>query len=167
MKKYIGALSSALMGILAFVFLSLPFLVSKTEMSAFGQTKTDKSSAHAWDLLKNLTADDKGGVFFKVFAIVTIILAVLLIISAILVVLKNTKVLKAKINFNLINNILLALFALSAILLVVAAFVVRSGMLNVELGEAFKLSISVGVGAWLNLVVAVLTCAAGWALARK
>ena len=148
MKKYIGAISSALMGILTFVFLSLPTM--STEYSAFGLT-SDPQNLSGWDLLKKSWEVD-GFTLYKVFTIIAIVVACLLIISAVIMILRNLKVLKFKFSMNLINNILLILFLVCAIV----AFVGLVQMCGSAGAFGVEVSTTPAVGAYLLLGFAVV-----------
>ena len=148
MRKYIGAISSALMGILTFVFLSLPTM--STEYSAFGLT-SDPQNLSGWDLLKKSWEVD-GFTLYKVFTIIAIVVACLLIISAVIMILRNLKVLKFKFSMNLINNILLILFLVCAIV----AFVGLVQMCGSAGALGVEVSTTPAVGAYLLLGFAVV-----------
>lgn len=156
MKKYLGAIISGLLGVLAFVFLSLPNLAA----TALGETDT----INAWDLLKDETSADIAGYgLYKFATIALIVVAVILIICAVVMLLKN--VLKIKFNLNIINNIVLAVFALLAIMAIIALFIIAGDMQ--ELMALINGSVAVGIGAWFNAVLAVVGCVCGWVFARE
>ena len=157
MKKYIGAFASGLAGILTFVFLSLDGLFAKA--SAGGLSTS--TSPSGWDILKDDGSNIDGYTLYKIAVIAMIVIACLLILSAVVIILKNAKVFKSKAKFNVINNVLLALFALAAIIAFVGACVMGGDM---SVGETFK--VTAGVGSWLNMVVGVVACAMGWMFAR-
>lgn len=157
MKKYIGAFASALAGILTFVFLSLDGLVSKTTAGSLSTS----NGISGWDILSTEGSSPEGIVLYKIAVIAMIVLASLLIISAVVIILKNAKVFKSKAKFNVINNILLALFALSTILAFVGACVMGG---NISVGSVVKGM--AGIGSWLNMVAGVVACAMGWLFAR-
>ena len=157
MKKYIGAFASGLAGILTFVFLSLDGLFAKA--SAGGLSTSSGTSG--WDILKDDGSNIDGYTLYKIAVIAMIVIACLLILSAVVIILKNAKVFKSKAKFNVINNVLLALFALAAIIAFVGACVMGGDM---SVGETIK--VTAGVGSWLNMVVGVVACAMGWMFAR-
>lgn len=157
MKKYIGAFASGLAGILTFVFLSLDGLFAKA--SAGGLSTSSGTSG--WDILKEDGSNVDGYTLYKIAVIAMIVIACLLILSAVVIILKNAKVFKSKAKFNVINNVLLALFALAAIIAFVGACVMGGDM---SVGETIK--VTAGVGSWLNMVVGVVACAMGWMFAR-
>ena len=75
--------------------------------------------------------------------------------------LQNLKVFKSKVNFAGINNVLLTIFAVLALVAVIAVFVMAKEIaLN-------NLSVYAGLGAWLNLAVGAVACITGWAVAKK
>lgn len=150
MRKYIGAVSSALMGILTFVFLSLNQMVTK--LSA-GDYSSEGSSSNAWDIIKTEPVIEQDGyTLYKVFTIIAIVLACLLIISAVVMILRNLKVLKFKFSMNLINNILLILFLVCAIV----AFVGLVQMCGTAGALGVEVSTTPAVGAYLLLGFAVV-----------
>ena len=157
MKKYIGAFASGLAGILTFVFLSLDGLFAKA--SAGGLSTSSGTSG--WDILKEDGSNVDGYTLYKIAVIAMIVIACLLILSAVVIILKNAKVFKSKAKFNVINNVLLALFALATIIAFVGACVMGGDM---SVGETIK--VTAGVGSWLNMVVGVVACAMGWMFAR-
>lgn len=149
MKKYLGALCSCLVAGLTFAFLSCAALVQK-----LGSLTATSSG---WDLL-SLDGNVEGLTLYKVSTIALIVLAALLFIMSVLIVLKNTKVLKTKLNLNILNDILLAIFVVFAVLGLVAAFVLA--------GKSF-VDATAGVGAWLNVAVSFVACVLAWLFARK
>ena len=172
MKKYLGAIISGLVGILTFVFLSIPNFVIK--MSYEGETMRETMTA--WELFneENTEGFELMGInagFAKFCVIALAIVAGLLIVCSVVMLLKN--VLKLKLNLNMINNIVLAAYALVAVLAVIAFFALGNDIIAVADGkeaiEAMGASIYMGpsVGAWVNASVGVVGCAAGWLFARK
>lgn len=114
MKKYLGALCSFVVAVLTFVFLSCSALIQTIG------SLTSKSSG--WDLLTT-DGNVEGLALYKVSAIALIVLAALLLVMSVLIVLKNTKVLKTKLNLNLLNDVLLTAFVVFAALGLIAAFI--------------------------------------------
>ena len=158
MKKLVGAISAILVGALNFVFLSIANLLAKTTVGS--TTSTAKWTA--WEIIKDADETWKnvnGYTFFKIFAIVGIVVSALLILAGVIALLKNLNVLKMKFNIELVNAALLALFALCAILVVVALAIMSNDLSGEALG--IKVNYSPAVGAWLNLVFGVLGCACG------
>lgn len=157
MKKYIGAFASGLAGILTFVFLSLDGLFAKASAGSLSTS----SGTSGWDILKEDGSNIDGYTLYKIAVIAMIVIACLLILSAVVIILKNAKVFKSKAKFNVINNVLLALFALATILAFVGACVMGGEM---SVGETIK--VTAGLGSWLNMVVGVVACAMGLMFAR-
>lgn len=157
MKKYIGAFASGLAGILTFVFLSLDGLFAKASAGSLSTS----SGTSGWDILKDDGSNIDGYTLYKIAVIAMIVIACLLILSAVVIILKNAKVFKSKAKFNVINNVLLALFALATILAFVGACVMGGEM---SVGETIK--VTAGLGSWLNMVVGVVACAMGLMFAR-
>ncbi len=163
MKKFIGAISSAVMGALAFVFFALAAMTQKMTIGSV----SDSESFSAWDMLEYKIAkmDSIGFTIYKIATIAMIVVACLLILSAVVLLLKNLNVFKTKINFTLINNILLAVFAGLALVAVIAMFVFIQTELGDVMNESFKAF--AGVGAWLNLVFGALLCLVSCLTAKK
>lgn len=175
MKKYLGAIISGLVGVLTFVFLSIANFTQKATVGG----KTQETTMTAWELFneENTEAFEFLGInagFAKFCVIALAVVAGILIVCSVVMLLKN--VLKLKLNLNMINNIVLAAYALVAVLAVIAFFALGNSMLShellkaeVEYIEAMKGSIYIGpaVGAWINASVGVVGCAAGWLFARK
>ena len=169
MKKYLGAMISGLVGILTFVFLSIPQFVMSSEMMDIAEKK------NAWDFFDADAAEAMSEIngfgFYKFAVIALAIVAGLLIVCAAIMLLKN--VLKLKFNLNMINNIVLAAFAVLAVCALIALFVIKSDMMSMlsELAMGADISemisINPGIGAWFNVVIGVVGCAAGWLFARK
>ena len=158
MKKYVGAIASGLAGILTFVFLSIDGLITK--ITSGGMSVSE--SVNAWDIIKEEGMEISGFTLYKVAVILMIIVASLLIISAILMILKNAKVFKSKVKFDLINNILLSVFAIITILAFIGACIMGGDM---TIGDT--MITCAGVGSWLNMIVGILACVSGWVFARK
>ena len=161
MKKYIGAISSALMGILTFVFLGLTWM--STKISAAG-VSTDTTSTSAYDLIKESSEVD-GFTLYKVFTIIAIVVACLLIVSAIIMILRNLNILKFKFSMNLINNILLILF-LVCVVVAIIGLIMMCGELS---GSAFGVeqSTTPGIGAWLTVAFAIVTTLVSLVFSKK
>lgn len=149
MKKYLGALCSFVVAVLTFVFLSCSALIE----TALGTT----AKTSGWELLTS-DGNVEGLALYKVSTILLIVLAALLLVMAVLIVLKNAKVLKTKLNLNLVNDVLLTAFVVFAALGLVAAFIVAGKSL---------FDATAGVGTWLNLAFALVACVLAWIFARK
>ena len=161
MKKYIGAISSALMGILTFVFLGLAWM--STKISAAG-ISTDPTSTSAYDLIKESSEVD-GFTLYKVFTIIAIVVACLLIVSAVIMILRNLNVLKFKFSMNLINNILLILFLVCVVVAIIGLIM----MCGEWSGSAFGVeqSTTPGIGAWLTVAFAIVTTLVSLVFSKK
>lgn len=175
MKKYLGAIISGLVGILTFVFLSIENIVVKITVSG----TTERDSLTAWELFneENSASFESIGInsgFAKFTVIALAVVASLLIISAVVIVLKNVLKFKLKLNLNMINNILLSVYALVAILAIIAFFVLGSDIKS-TMGSILESLVAMGgsyyfgptTGAWINASVGVVACGAGWLFARK
>lgn len=161
MKKWLGMVSSALAGILTFVFMALATIYFKASMTVAGNTTSNTETETAYNLIKESVSESspKGFGLYKVMTIVMIVVAVLLMLWAIVMLLQNLNVLKLKFNLNLVNAIILAVFAVVAIIALIALFVMGGDLSGEALGASLK--VGPAVGAWLNTVVAVLACAGG------
>lgn len=169
MRKYIGAVSSALMGILTFVFFALAW---KTTQVMAGDTKIgDPTSVSGYDIINNEPLlEPDGYTLFKVFAIIAMVVACLLIISAIIMILRNLKILKFKFNMNLINNILLILF-LVCVVVAIIGLIIMCGEMSVDAGVG-NISVEVtncypGVGAWLTVAFAIVLALVSLVFSKK
>lgn len=164
MKKYIGAICSALTGGLMFLFLSLSWITKQTiKSSAVSDTK---GYLNGYEMLKeqiNNTQGDvaQGYMLYKVSAIIMIVVASLLLISAAVIILKNLKVFKTKINLVLINNVILLAAVVCAILCLVATNQI-TGQLFEAIIVGYGTKYVVGAGAWLPVAVSSVLCVASW-----
>lgn len=149
--KFIGAISSIVTGIMAFICLSITNVVTNLGIG--------EGTTTGWDLIK-LDSDASGIVLFKIFAIVCLVLAVILILYGLFLLLVDLKVvkIKSKLNFYVINNILLTLFVVCAALAFVGLWVYVSDTI---------LDDKIGVGAWLMLIIPAVLCLCSWLFARK
>lgn len=157
MKKYTSSLSSICGGVLAFMFAACPALF----IAISGSPQTDLSG---WSLLLNkggAFTGEKGFVFYRVTTIIMLAVAGLLVVWGLLTLLRNRGFFKkAKLNFTLVNNILLSVFALTALLSLIAAYVLAG-----ESGTGY--TTGAGVGAWYTLAIACVGCTLSWIFARK
>ena len=127
MKKFIGAICSALAGALSFVWLSLNWISTKTTVSSiFGGSDVTKGGYTGWDLISNNFGDIKervaelnGYMLTRIFSIVVLVFAILAILMAVVLLLQSFKILKVKANLNVVNCVLLSLFVIVAIVAVV------------------------------------------------
>ncbi len=147
--KFIGAISSVIAGIMAIVGLSL---------TCFSNILFNYSG---WDLIK-LDGEATGLVLFKIFAIAGLALGILLILYGLFLLLIDLKVvkIKSKLNFYMINNVLLTIFVICALLAFIGAWVMK--------GDAyFSDHASIGVGTWLMLIIPAVLCLCSWLFSRK
>lgn len=154
MKKLLSAIASIATAVLTFVFLSLPCSVVSTKIA------NQSTSTSGWDLLKNAdnfknlitgeyTVDGYGT--FRVFSIILMVVAGILLISGLITLLQQFGIVKTKINFCLINSVILAVYTVIAVVVMIA-LITFSGTFTVE-----KLTTgSVGVGAILIVVVGAI-----------
>lgn len=166
MKKWIGMICSFIAGACGFIFLCLDCWTQKATAYVAGVSTTTTKSVNGWDLIKN-DSEINGLVLYKIFAIALLAVSVLLIISALVLLLRNLKVLKTTLNIDAINKILLLLFAICAIVMMIALGVMSKDVsvdnvqeiAGVKVGA--KLSAYAGIGSWLNLGVGILAFAFG------
>lgn len=162
MKKYIGAICSAVAGIFTFILLSLNWITTK--VSSEYLSAAEKSSANGWDLMKD-GSDISGYTLFKLSSIIMIILAVLLIVSAIILILQNLNILKLKVDCNKINNIILTVFVGFAVLAIIGAFVMAGDMSYSGFGLTVKSTVA--FGGWAMAILAVVACVISWVMSTK
>lgn len=161
MKKWMGAICSAVASILTFIFLAIPTFVVK--MSAMGFSEKETYSGY-----KLLTDKDLGDVdytavtMYRIFAWILIVLAVVLLVLAVLQILSNLNVVKMPKALGTINFYALIAFAVVAILALISVFGIRSETFD-DFGVTAKeakelgLTISVSAGLWIVSIVAVLS----------
>ena len=172
MKKWFGMICSAVAGICGFIFMSISCWNLKVTRYIAGVSGTEKDHANGWDIIKDVK-DTNGCVLYKIFAIILLAVSVLLIISAIVLLLKNLNVLKVTMNIELINNILLSVFVLCAIVMLIALGIMskdasRSTVQEIAgLKVGAKASYSAGIGSWLNLIVGAIACSLSWVFAER
>ena len=155
MKKFIGPICSILMGALTFVFLSITYL---TEYVKLLDTTT---GYNVWKIFDVYESNVDGYVFFKIATIALIVLASLLIISGLILLLCNTKVIKTKVNFNLINNCLLTLTVVANVLGLIAGIIMVNYLTN------SLIVAKLGIGLWLNLAFNIAICLLAWIFAKQ
>lgn len=157
MKRFLGALSGSVAGILTFVFLSIPFMSLNNE----NETITEATSMNAWDFLNSeLLSNMEGYGLLKAFIIISIVLACLIILLSVLSLLKETKIIKTNANFDFFNFLLLILLTVSAVVVIIGISNLGSttGIVSGEVYRPYK----AGAGSILNIVVsalATLVCA--------
>lgn len=164
MKKYIGAICSALTGGLMFLFLSLSWISKQTIKG--GAVSETNGYLNGYEMLKEQITNMKGDVvqgymLYRVSAIIMIVVASLLLLSAAVIILKNLKVFKTKINLVLINNVILLAAVVCAILCLVATNQINGQLFEVLVG-GYGTQYVVDVGAWLPVAVSAVLCVASW-----
>ena len=168
MKKWIGALCSALAGALSLVFLCIPAFVVDFSYAP------EKYSG--WKLLNTKDFNEIAEVagketltaltWYRVFAWILVVLAIVLIVIALLQVLANLNVIKMPAIIDTVAKYALIALAVVAILALVANFGIRSEILDVakdvvgedgakEMAKYYKIGASLWVVAGINLVAAV------------
>ena len=162
MKKWIGALCSALAGALSLVFLCIPALTF--EMMG------EKESYSGWKLLTDEAigkSEYTAVTWYRIFAWILVVLAIVLIVIALLQVLANLNVIKMPAIIDTIGKYALIALAVVAILTLVANIGIRAEMIGEyeKLGapeaiiKEYKKALSVGASLWvvagINLVAAV------------
>lgn len=171
MKKWIGALCSGLAGVLTLVFLSIPALTADLG-------KEFKYSG--WKLLTDSDlgkADFTAVTWYRIFAWILVVLAVVMIVVAVLQVLANLNIVKMPAILNTVANYALIGLVVVSVLALVANFGIRADWINLfkepgmpkEVVKEIKEAFSVGAALWIvsivNLVVAA--CANVFARAKK
>ena len=172
MKKWIGALCSALAGVLSLVFLAIPAFV-------FG-SGSSKESYSGWEVLTDSDwgkANMTAVTWYRVFVWIVVVLAIVLIVLAVLQILANLNVIKMPAILTTINKVALIALVVVSILALVATFGIRSEFIDPAKdaglkGDAlkkYKEMYNVGASLWVvsivNLVTAV--CANLFAKAKK
>ena len=125
MKKWIGALCSGLAGVLSLVFLAMPAFT----MKAFGA----KESFSGWDILTKkewAELDLTAVTWYRIFAWIMVVLAIVLIVVAILQVLANLGVIKMPAIVSTVAKYALIAIAVAAVLTLVANFGIRSEQID-------------------------------------
>ena len=166
MKKWIAPICSAVAGILSFIMLCLDW--SFLKVSYESTTLLDQKWS-GWDLIKDsdkMFKEVDGYSFFKVAAIIMLIVAVIAIISAVVLLLNNLNVIKLNLDLNLINNIVLSVLVATVVLAFIGLLVMRADILG-EFEKPLKASCFAHVGAWLQLVITGAACGLGWAFGKK
>lgn len=156
MKKFLGAIVSAVVGLVGIIMLSLDWCTMK--MGSFKQSYT------GWELIEDelkVFKEFDGYMLYKIFAIILFVVAIILLVSALLMLLKSLGILKIEANLSFFNNILLAVFVVAAILAIVGLFIMsKDDMLK-------GIKCAAAIGAWATIAVGVVGCGLGWTLARK
>lgn len=161
MKKWIGAICSAVASVLTFIFLAIPaFTIKATVLGV--STSEDYSG---YKLLTDKNLGDAGYTaitWYRIFAWVLIILAVVLLVLAVLQILANLKIVKMPEVVGKVNAYTLIVFAVVAILALIAVFGIRAECfddMHLTAKEAKELGITISVAAslWLTSIVAVIS----------
>lgn len=160
MKKLFSAIASIATAVLTFVFLSIPCLTYNTALTENGYT--------GWQMLgdegvTNIIAEIDGYTLFKIFAIIAMVVACLLVITGLITLLQQFGIVKSKMNFCLINSILLALFTIVALVAMIGAITIGSKLSN----ETLKIASGVGVGLILMFVIGIIATVISFVFARQ
>ena len=141
---------SFLAGVLCFVFLSVPYFLTRVVVDGEPTTKTE----NAWQMLKNYDGAVNGCIMFKVATIVMIVLASILIVWSILLLLRNFDILKTDmVNLNLMNTFVLFLLVVATLIQMIAIL-----MMSNFVGVAIEgvIGAYTGVGLWLNIATSMI-----------
>lgn len=162
MKKLFCSIASLATAVLTFVFLSIPCMV----VSGMGMSE----SSNAWDMLKDEAVDLTGKTIdgytlFKIFTIVAIIVACILAILGVILLLQQFGIIKSEMNFRFISAILLAVYTVVAIIAMVGVIIMCNNDMFKLLGDA--ISVKVGVGMILNVVVGAIATVIGFLFCRN
>ncbi|MBQ7880347.1 MAG: hypothetical protein IJ358_00695 [Clostridia bacterium] len=170
MKKWIGALCSALAGVLSLVFLSLP--VFTVDMGTLGSEKTS-----GWKMLTDKTvgeADITAVTWYRIFAWILVVLAIVLIVMAVLQILANLNVIKMPAILTTINNFALLALVVVSILALVANYGIRSEQIDMvtdafgkEAGKEAAKAYGVGASLWVVTVVNAIAAVCANVFAKK
>lgn len=170
MKKWMGAICSAVASILTFIFLAIPAFTVK--MSAMGMTEKENASGYKILTDKDWADMDLTAVtWYRIFAWILIILAVVLLVLAVLQILSNLNVVKMPNVVGTINFYALIALAVVAILTLISLFGIRAEYFD-ELGVTAKqakelgFTISIGASLWIVSIVAVLSAVANSVLPK-
>lgn len=160
MKKLFSAIASIATAVLTFVFLSIPCLTYNTALT--------ENSYTGWQMLGDegvakIIAEIDGFTVFKIFAIIAMVVACLLVITGLITLLQQFGIVKSKMNFCLINSILLALFTIVALVAMIGAITIGSNLSN----ETLKIASGVGVGLILMFVVGIIATVISFVFARQ
>lgn len=163
MKKFLGAIISGLAGVLSLVFLSLPALSMDY---GFG-----KESVSGWEILTDKSwgeADMTAVTWYRIFAWIVVVLAIVLIVLAVLQLLSSLGVIKMPAILTTINNYALIALAVVSILALVANFGIRGELIDVAkdfggkaAAKEAKEAYSVGASLWIVAIVNVIAAVCG------
>lgn len=155
MKKWIGALCSGLAGVLTLVFLAIPALTVDLG-------KEFKYSG--WKLLTDSDlgkADFTAVTWYRIFAWILVVLAIVMIVVAVLQVLANLNIVKMPAILNTVANYALIGLVIVSVLALVASFGIRADWINFfkepgmpkEIIKEIKEAFSIGAGLWIVAIV--------------
>lgn len=166
MKKWIGTISSALAGILTMVFLAIPALTMKTPLGS--------ENYSGWDILTDKAFADidfTSVTWYRIFAWIMVVLAIILIVMAVLQLFANLKVIKMPAILSTINSVALIAIAIFAILTLIANFGIRAEFIDMfggkEILELSNSKIVVNASLWLTAILNVITAVCGSLFAQK
>jgi len=167
MKKFLGAIISALAGVLSLVFLVIPALSFKVA----GET-VEKYSG--WKLLTDSDlgkADYTALTWYRIFAWVLVVLAIVMIVVAVLQLLSALNVVKLPAIVNTVAKYALIALAVVAVLTLVANFGLRAELVD-EMGgkkmlDLMKAKISVGASLWIVSIANILAAVCGNLFVKK
>lgn len=161
MKKFLGAIVSGLAGVLSLVFLALPGLVTK--MNFMGIKESENTSA--WKMLTEGKAEYTAVTWYRIFAWILVVLAIVLIVVAVLQLLSSLGVIKMPTIVNKIAIYALVGLAVVSILALVANFGIRAEMIKDAGGKdvlkAIGITLSVGASLWIVSIVNVIAAVCG------
>lgn len=168
MKKWIGALCSALAGVLSLVFLAIP---------AFSIETLGVEKYSGWKLLTDKGVDDFAKVcgmkevtaltWYRIFAWAIVVLAIVLILVAVLQILANLNVIKMPAIIDTVGKFALIALVLVSVCALIANIGVRAEFVDFykdlkapeaiikQVKEALTVGASLWVVAGINLVAAV------------
>ena len=171
MKKCIVALCSALAGVLSLVFLAMPAftvdLATKTNLSGWELLTGDKIETYQLMVAKeSITALT----WYRIFAWIMVVLAVILIVVALLQILSNVGIIKMPESLTAIGNYALIALVVVSILALVANFGIRAEFVDIKGAEKeLKKIFGMGASLWCvtiaNLIAGV--CANLFAKPKK
>lgn len=161
MKKYVSAITSAIVGILTFILLSLNWMTATISNEFF--STNDRAGVSGWELLDETSA--KGASLYKLSVIIMIILSVLLVALGVIMILQNLNIIKTKFNFNKINNVLVIVFVVFVILAFISAIVMASDSGVSAMGTNVKFSLA--IGGYIMIAVSVIACVVSLIASKK
>ena len=153
MKKLVGPMCSFLAGVLCFVFLSIPYFITKVTAEGVADVT---NTENAWQMLKNYDSTVNGYMMFKVATIIMIVFASLLIVWSIILALYNFDMFKFDfVNFNLMNTLVLFMYMVAVVVQMIAILMMMNFIGATVAGVVTRAY--GGVGLWLNLATSIIT----------